>query len=341
MIASSGESPPALFKRSDGETRRIGVELEFSGLDIESSATLVQKEFGGEVDRISAYESKIRGTEFGDFQVELDFALLKQIGRDSADKNGDDSSDQIPERLLATVAEQLVPFEIVTPPLPMDRLHELEALIGRLRQEGARGTRHSAIYAFGLHLNPEMPDLEAETILAYLQAFACLYPWLVRVGEIDWSRRFTVYIQPFPSEYVRRIIDRDYAPGIETLIDDYLQANPARNRALDMLPLFAHIDEKRVRAAVDDDRIKPRPALHYRLPNCEIDLGSWSVDEPWRHWLQVEHLAHDRRRLKKMCRGYCLYLDNPVRALLKDWSKRCERWLIELDDDGNELVRAD
>ncbi len=341
MSVRGEKSSSSLLKRADGKTRRIGVELEYSGLDIESSAKLVKKEFGGRVDPISAYESKIRDTEFGDFQVELDFGLLKQIGRDSADEAEDEETEQLPERLLATVAEQLVPFEIVTPPLPMDRLNELEALIDRLRKEGALGTRQSAFYAFGLHLNPEMPDLDAETVLAYMRAYACLYPWLVRVGEIDWSRRFTVYIQPYSTDYVRTIIDRDYSPDIETLIDDYLKTNPARNRALDMLPLFAHIDEKRVRAVVDDKRIKPRPTLHYRLPNCEIDVREWSINKPWKQWLQVEHLAHDRKRLEKMCRGYSLYLDNPVRAMLKDWSKSCERWLIELDDDGSEVGRSD
>ncbi len=341
MGAADNESVPPLYRRGDGDTRRVGVELEYSGLDIESSAKLVKKEFGGKIDPVSAYECKIRDTEFGDFQVELDFGLLKQIGRDAEEAAGDDEAEQLPERLLASVAEQLVPFEIVTPPLPMDRLHELEVLIDKLRKEGALGTRHSAFYAFGLHLNPEMPDVDAETVLAYMQAFACLYPWLVRVGEIDWSRRFTVYIQPFANDYVRRIIDREYTPGIETLIDDYLEANPARNRALDMLPLFAHIDEKRVRAVVDDERIKPRPTLHYRLPNCEIDIREWSISKPWRQWLQVEHLARDRKRLEKMRRGYCRYLDNPVRAMLKDWSKSCERWLVELDEDGRKVESSD
>ncbi len=335
MSNQNNVPPPSIYQRSDGETRRIGVELEYSGLDIESSAKLVQKEFGGRIDAISPYESKIRDTEFGDFQVELDFGLLKQIGRDSTEDDEEDASEQIPERLLASVAEQLVPFEIVTPPLPMDRLSDLEDLVERLRKEGALGTRHSAFYAFGLHLNPEMPDVDEETVLAYMQSFACLYPWLVRVGEIDWSRRFTTYIQPYPTEYVRQIIDREYAPDIKALIDDYLEANPVRNRALDMLPLFAHIDEKRVRAVVDDERVKPRPTLHYRLPNCEIDVRNWSVSKPWTQWLQVEHLARDRKRLEKMCRGYRLYLDNPVRAMLKDWSKNCERWLIELDGEGN------
>ncbi|MDX1529252.1 MAG: amidoligase family protein, partial [Gammaproteobacteria bacterium] len=228
MGDADNDQVPALYRRADGETRRVGVELEYSGLDIESSAKLVSKEFGGRIDPVSAYECKIRDTEFGDFQVELDFGLLKQIGRDGAEEAADDESEQLPERLLASVAEALVPFEIVTPPLPMHRLGELEELIERLRREGAQGTRHSAFYAFGLHLNPEMPDTDAATVLAYMQAFACLYPWLVRVGEIDWSRRFTVYIQPYPNDYVRAIIDRDYSPAIETLIDDYLKANPAR-----------------------------------------------------------------------------------------------------------------
>lgn len=337
MSARGDGSLPSIFERSDGKTRRIGVELEYSGLDIETGAKLLQQEFGGRIDQISPYESKIRDTKFGDFLVELDFGLLKQIGREAADESADDAPEQIPERLLASVAEQIVPYEIVSPPLPTDRLSEMEVLIERLREEGALGTRHSAFYAFGLHLNPEMPDLDADTVLAYMQAFACLYPWLERVGEIDWSRRFTTYIQPYSNAYVRRIIDRNYAPGIETLIDDYLEANPVRNRSLDMLPLFAHIDEKRVRAVVDDERIKPRPTLHYRLPNCEIDVREWSIIKPWRQWLQVEHLARDSKRLEKMCRGYSLYLDNPVRAMLKDWSKRCERWLIDLNGAGEAI----
>lgn len=325
---------PELYRRSDGKMRRLGVELEFSGLDIETSAKLVQVEFGGKIAPVSPYEIRIRDTRYGEFQVELDFALLKQMGRESADGSGEPEADPLPEKLLASVAEQIVPFEIVTPPLPMDRLPELQGLVERLRAEGAVGTGHSAIFAFGLHLNPEMPRVDAESVLAYMQSFMCLYPWLERVGKIDWSRRLTTYIKPFSHEYVRRVIDRDYSPSLEALIEDYLEFNPVRNRALDMLPLFAHVDEGRVRAVVDDDRIKPRPTLHYRLPNCEIDSSEWQITEPWKQWLQVEHLAHDTRRLQIMCRGYCLYLDNPVRAMLKDWSRSCERWLVDLNDDG-------
>lgn len=321
-----------LFEKADGGIRRLGVELEFSGLDIAAIADGVHREFGGTVKVVSDYETEIVDTEFGTFRVELDFAYLKQLGRESETEEYEGDIDRLPERIVAAIAERIVPFEIVTPPIPMDRLDLLDPLVRRLRKQGALGTRHSAVYAFGLHLNPEMPDLKAATITSYLQAFICLYPWLERADKVDWSRQLTTYIKPYPKEYVRSVIDEDYRPGIDALIDDYLEANPVRNRALDLLPLFAHIDDDRVRRIVDDDRIKPRPALHYRLPNCDIDTDGWSVSQPWRQWLQAEFLANDEKRLARITAAYRRYLDNPVASLTTNWAKSCEQWLVDRDD---------
>jgi hypothetical protein len=99
-----------------------------------------------------------------------------------------------------------------------------------------------------------------------------------------------------------------------------------------MLPLFAFVDLPRVRAAIDDPRIKPRPALHYRLPNCEIDRPDWGVRHAWADWLQVEHLAADEARLNEVCARYCAYLDRPLGWLMDDWAGLVEPWLIDLDD---------
>lgn len=327
---------PGLLKRADGQIRRLGVELEFSGLDIATIADAVHAQFGGTIDTVSDYETKITDTDFGTFRIELDFGYLKQLGRESGPVDYEDDIERLPERILAAIAEQVVPFEIVTPPVPMDQIDVLEPLIESLRSKGALGTRHSAVYAFGLHLNPEMPDLDPATITAYLQAFVCLYPWLERVSEIDWSRHLTPYIKPYPKEYVRKVIENDYRPDIESLIDDYLEANPVRNRALDLLPLFAHIDEDRVRRVVDDERVKARPTLHYRLPNCDIDASGWGISTPWNQWLQVELLANDQDRLEKIMRGYRQHLDDPVASLIGDWSKSCERWLVDPGASGTQ-----
>ena len=334
MADSAGKLPlPPDPLTSEGAPRRLGVELELQGLDVEALSALVAEHLDGEVEAISRYEHKITGDDAGDWTVELDFAYLKQRGRE--DSSGDSILDQLDgaaEELLAAGSERLVPMEVVTPPLPMDRLGQLEQLIVKLRDAGARGTRDGLTFAFGMHLNPELPDTEADTVTGYLKAFLCLFDWLKAEADVDLLRRITPYIDPFPVDYVRKVIDPEYWPALPVLIDDYLTDNPTRNRALDMLPLFAFIDEDRVRARIDDPRIKARPALHYRLPNCQIDEPGWGIHHAWCDWLQVEHLAADRPHLGALCERYRAHLDQPIGRLVNDWTEQLKPWLKDPDD---------
>lgn len=328
LIKNSNQLPtPPECRTTSGAMRRLGVELEFSGLDIASASAIVEDAFGGSIEEISAFEHRVGNTRLGDFNVELDFEYLKTIGREEEPVDRDSLLDHVPQRFVTAIARRIVPVEVVSPPIDMDKIGPLEPMIGELRDAGAEGTRHSPIYAFGLHLNPEMPALDAETIGNYLQAFLCLYEWLLKVSEVDWTRRVTPYINPFPTEYLKKVVTLDYAPSLTELMDDYLELNADRNRALDMLPLFAHLDEDRVRASIDDSRIKPRPALHYRLPNCDIDLPHWGIHAAWGHWLEVERLAHDRGRLKKVIKAYQEHLGDLKSRAFGDWATSCEQWL--------------
>lgn len=62
------------------------------------------------------------------------------------------------------------------------------------RDKGALGTRSAARYAFGLHLNPDLPALNATTLVQYMQAYLCLYDWIYANEEIDVARKVTPYI---------------------------------------------------------------------------------------------------------------------------------------------------
>ncbi len=307
-----------------GEPRHVGVEIELAGLGVEALSSLVAASVDGRVERLSRYEHRIIGDARGDWGVELDFAFLKRRGRRSG-------NDGVPEDALEAMirlgAEQLVPVEVVSPPLPIDELGGVDRLIESLRRAGARGTGDGLTYAFGLQLNPELPALDATTVTRYLQAFLCLHDWLKERARVDLTRRLTAYIDPFPRDYVRRVIDPGYTPGLATLADDYLAANPTRNRALDLLPLLAHIDGERVRAAVDDPRIKPRPALHYRLPNSEVGRPGWGIMAAWADWLAVERLAADPSRLAGVCTAYAEHLDQPLSGLVHPWSEQAGTWL--------------
>lgn len=202
---------------------------------------------------------------------------------------------------MTWAAEALVPHEIVSPPLPLARLGEVETLIAQLRERGAKGTSDRALNAFGMQFNPELPSLEPRLITACLKAFLCLYDRLYVRADIDFTRRITSYVDPFPSSYVKKVIAADYWPDLTTLIDDYLIDNPTRNRALDMLPLFKFLDEDRVCARADESLIKARPTFHYRLPDCDIHKPHWGLHVAWNDWVEVERMAADEIRLQRCC----------------------------------------
>jgi hypothetical protein len=321
---------PPVPRTGEGEPRRVGVELEMIGPGVAEVSRLVAEHIGGRTEEKSRYEHVVHGDPAGEWGVELDYEYLKQKGREEVPESDLAAFiDEAAESLVRAGAEAIVPVEVVSPPLPMKRLAEVQSLVARLRHAGARGTGAGISYAFGLQLNPELPSLDADTIVAYLKAFFCLYDWLEKRSSPDFTRRLTRFMAPFPGDYVRKVIDPDYWPDEEHLIDDYLEHNPTRNRALDMLPLFLHLDEERVRAVVDDPRVKPRPTFHYRLPNCEIDRPYWGIHLAWADWLKVEALASHRSRLQRICRAYARWLDRPLGHLLEDWAREVESWLAK------------
>ena len=149
---------------------------------------------------------------------------------------------------------------------------------------------------------------------------------LLRAHEVNLSRKLTPYIDLYPTKYLKCVVAAQ-APSLDRLMDDYLHHNPTRNRALDLLPLLAHIDEARVRRQVDDPRIKPRPTFHYRLPNCLIGTQGWSLASAWNLWCLVEELACRPGDLHSLCAGF-LESWRPLLGVDQErWVERMDSWL--------------
>ncbi len=301
---------PLRLLTQSGQPRRIGVELEFSGLDIECVAKLVCQQFGGKIAKKSAFEIEIQDTRRGVFVVSFDAQFLKKEKHLSFfDRLGLDVKDSKLANLLTDgaefFAEAVVPCEITAPPIQLNDLPELEILRRKLVNAGAKGTGASPFYAFGLHLNVEAPDLKTVTLLAYTRAFVLLWDWLIKDIDPDLSRRIGSYIEPFPKTYRERILDPQYSPSFDEFLADYVSMNPTRNRALDLLPILAERDKEAVESKVQEpELVSARPAFHYRLPNCEVDDPTWSIAREWARWAEVERLAAHPERLRKICWAY-------------------------------------
>jgi hypothetical protein len=123
----------------------------------------------------------------------------------------------------------------------------------------------------------------------------------------DATRDLLGFADPFPIEYIRKLANPDYWPAMDDFIDDYLAANPTRNRDLDLLPLLLHFDERRVRAVLPNEKINGRPTFHYRLPDARVSDPGWSIAPDWNRWIAVERLASDRNRLDAVSAAYLAY----------------------------------
>jgi hypothetical protein len=323
------------LRNRDGQVRKAGFELEYAGLSIEPSARLVQEVFGGEIEPLSTFVHRVH-TPVGTFSVEIDATVLKDkayekplraIGIDPEQRDM-----QWLESKLLDAAALLVPIEIAAPPIAIDQLDPLDELRARLREAGAQGTRRSVLYAFGMHINPEVPEpCDAAALRDTLRAFLLLYPWLKEQVSVNISRRIAPYINPFSNEYAALILGHDYPADSDLLIDDYLKHNGTRNRPLDMLPALACLDEDRVIRDVEDPHlVKPRPAFHYRLPNCLIDEPDWTLAGEWNTWVTVERLANDKAKLARMSHEFLRAEQNALRPIIDQWPNAVQKYVKEL-----------
>lgn len=311
---------PAQRYKADGQLRRVGFELEFTGLTISAAGQVLHETLGGILREMSLAESVLQVEPLGEFKIELDWGYIKTK---AAEEGQNDPSQWL--EMLSQSAALLVPVEVVCPPLPLDQLDALIPLTAALRKAGAKGTEDSIIAAFGVHINAEIPQVEAAKLDSYLRAFALLQWWLIDNDNINLTRKISPYIDLYPETYLEQLFSRK-DPTVEMLMDDYLEHNASRNRALDMLPLFAEINPERVQFVVGDDRIQARPAFHYRLPDCHIEKPEWSLVNAWNSWLVVECLATQPETLKQLSDKF-LSMSRPLLGVSRnDWIEVMELW---------------
>jgi len=325
---------PPLTRNPENGIRRVGVEIEFAGLDALQAATCVRQLFGGRIVEHDPYSFSVEDTFFGDFKCELDSHYAHATEEDSRSLKDllfgllDDRQAQDLARkagaLIGDVARHWMPVEIVGPPTPYTVIAEYDRLVDRLTEAGAEGTQESLIYSFGMQLNPEVAAYDGGYIRRHLQAYCLASEWLREAIQVDVTRRLLPFVDRFPAAYLRLILRQEYQPDRGELIDDFIRYNPTRNRELDLLPLFAFLDEDRIAEAVDMTLVKPRPTFHYRLPNASLGVRGWSVAQEWNRWVQVERLAADRDRRHDMIQAW---QENDARLLVEDWAQLSRRWL--------------
>lgn len=334
-IMPTFQLPPSRYTAS-GAVRRVGFELEYGELPLDEAARIVHAVTGGTVQTINPWHYRIH-TDSGTYALMLDYQLIaesriaRRLEALGLDAPADPDLVTSVTHLIGTLSTTLVPFELTTPPLPLPQLGIMEMLNTALGEAGALGTDADPAYAFGLHINVEAARIEAAYIVAILQAFFLLYDYLIAQMHPNITRRLSPYIDPFPESYAARVLDPAYQPGFSALIDDYLGDNPTRNRPLDLLPLLATIDKARIIRVLPDEKLSPRPAFHYRLPNSRIDDPQWSIAQEWNRWLLIERLAADDDARLHFCHERLRIIKRSFAVFERSaWIERITSWVRNL-----------
>lgn len=314
-----------------GKVRKTGFELEFASVDIARCADDVVSIFGGTALRKNSMLFHVSDTIVGDFRIELDAVFAQKIAAQletpsEVKKPSPPGESDIKLRTklsewLHKAAAEIIPLEIVSPPISEKNLPKLEELRLKLHNDNAQGTGAGIFYGFGMHINPEIHSSDTSEILDIMRAFVLLYPWLKSVLKVDLSRRVTHFIDPFPVKYAQKITSVDYAPSLKELMEEYVADNPTRNRALDLLPLFSHLEPAffKTLPLPENEKLNSRPTFHYRLPNCELDNPHWCIARDWNSWVRIEELAADKKTLKQMMQSYQNFLENQFFPNYSGW----------------------
>lgn len=284
-------------RNEKGEIRRVGVEVEFSGLTEREAAKAFAAACGATAHQKSEDAWICKTERFGDCAIYLDSRWASKVSR----KVG-------PKRLA--VLRGLVPVELVTEPiLPLD-LPKLDAALDALRQAGATGSRDGLTKGFGVHLNIEIAAGDVAGLARVLTAYALLEEMVRADAEIDISRRILPFVDPYPAGLPDALAGKLPASTAELALT-YLDHTTSRNHGLDMLPILAELEPGAVHGALGpDSAVSARPAYHFRLPDCRIDEPGWTLRPDWERWRLVEQVAASDDAL------------GALRSARRDWARR-------------------
>lgn len=202
---------PALMM-VDGRLRRVGVEIEFLGLSARAAADALVRDFGGSASSEEPHAFRIHGTRLGDLLVETDLRYIHPV-------RSPNLRLRLPPQAaawLGSLDEPFVPRELITAPLPLTRLPEVDAAVASLQAAGAHGRGAVLWNSLGPHFNIDPPSLDAETVTVYLKAFLLLGDSLR--GSVARGRPWLALTLPpdCPQDYKRLVLHPDYRPAVAT-----------------------------------------------------------------------------------------------------------------------------
>lgn len=307
---------PSATLTPGGAIRRVGVEMAFGALEPRGAARDIVGLHGGEERELGPNRLAVLDSGIGDFEIRWGPEIPTMQSATSETRR----MTRTAVEKLATVAGPTAPCEIVCPPTSFRDLGIIDQLFDHLRREGRTGKAEDIPVPLGFELGVDAASLDHGDILAVLRAWCLMCDWLRQDYAPTDMQDIIVFPEPFDLDYRKLVLDPDYRPGMKALADDYITANPTRNKELDLLPLLCHLKPAIVRKKQKGPPVTPRPIFCYRLPRAGLARGGGIVTDEWNRWVEVEALAANPGRLRRMAEAFLSHAGDFVEA---DWTDEC------------------
>jgi hypothetical protein len=318
---------PPIIHNSEGKLRKVGIELEFGGISLDEAAACVIETFGGTLTEHNHFLMEVKDSRIGTFHLKMDSRdLTEQKYHPTLKTIGINPENETIENIVETVSSIIVPYEVDSPPVDITEIEKIDQLRMALFNKKAQGANASIFNVYATHVNAELPKMDTFTLLKYTRAFLILYPWLYEKSEISLGRKIAHFIRPFPEEYIKLVLKADYEPDFDTFVNDYHEHNPNRNRPLDLYPVLSCIGKDKIDSLPDIGKCSPRPALHYRLPNSQVNESEWSLANVWNLWVEVEKLASSDDDIRMLSKEYLEIEADTYFSFEDKWSNHIKTW---------------
>ncbi len=200
--------------------RRVGLEVEFSGLEMDEVLDILQAELGGKLERVEEKDT---------FYFKLKRSRLSRTAEEEKIWIHFEGNETDPDSKITDVSK-IKTIEVTSSPIDWEGVKIFDGAIQKLREAGAVGTTETN--AVSIQVNVEMataknPHYKVEDLLSLLRNYYSASNFAMIEKEVPLPEVRKPYVGTYSQEMMKRIMDPKYKPSLREFYNDFFYRQSA------------------------------------------------------------------------------------------------------------------
>lgn len=200
--------------------KRVGLEVEFSGLEMDEVLEILQEELGGKLERVEEQDT---------FYYKLKKSRLTRTEEAEKVWIHFEGNETNPDEKIKDVSK-IKTIEVTTSPIHWEGVKIFDSAISRLKKAGAIGTTEDNAVSIQVNIEvatKDKPQFSVETLLSLLRNYYSEENFAMIEKEIPLPQVRKPYVGAYSEEMMKRILDPDYRPSLREFYNDFFYRQSA------------------------------------------------------------------------------------------------------------------